>query len=300
MQIEYRGLLFLSGFTFELYSLKEGLVLVDYSQIQIFIIETPESDRSIKLKQSLGRDSRVHFETVPAKMIRNVTDLNDSGIRVEAEFFRALSNRFMSFPEIGCAYSHNLARLAIAQSKFGGIVFEDDARIINLDLLLDEVSAFLLKNINKSSLLSLTHAVHPAQIPNIQSTVGEYRLYGDTPLAVAYALTPLAAQRLLEANDPVKYVSDWPEAKVKKFCLTYPLVLHGDSETQSVIDPLGTLARVDGKRNLGITKLLFLDYAFRARRKIDFTIYFKYVFLKPIKFHLDKFRIKFAKNRQLK
>jgi hypothetical protein len=268
---------------------------VDFSQIQVFIIETPDSDRSIKLKQSLDGNPRIHFETIPARMISNSVDLMKSGIRVEKDFFWALSNRFMSFPEIGCSYSHNLARQAIAQSSFGGIVFEDDARIINLDLLVQGVSKFLLKNKNESAMLSLTHAVHHDQTTNNQLAGDEYRLFGDAPLAVAYALTPLAAQMLLSANDPIKYVSDWPEAHVRKFCLTYPLVSHGDSETQSVIDPLGTLARTPNNRNLGIAKLLFLDYIFRARGKVGLSIYFNYVFLKPLKFHLDILRMKFVK-----
>lgn len=295
MQIEYKGRALLSDFTIELYSLKKGLVLVDFSQIQIFIIETPDSDRSKRLKDSLGRDPRVHLEVIQAKMIRNASDLKDSGIQVESEFFWALTNRSMSFPEIGCAFSHNVARHAIAQSQYGGIVFEDDARIINLDLLIEVVSKFLLKHKNESALLSLTHSVFPASGSIILSSVRDYRLLGDSPLAVAYALTPIAAEGLLTANEPLRYVSDWPEAQVKKFCLTYPLVLHGDTETQSVIDPFGTLARTDGGSNFSLTKIFLLHFFFRARRKVGFMTYLKYVFLKPVKFYLDILRMKFVK-----
>jgi GR25 family glycosyltransferase involved in LPS biosynthesis len=232
---------------------------------------------------------------IPAKMIRTASDLVENGIQIQADFFWALSNRFMSLPEIGCAYSHNIARREISQTKFGGVIFEDDARIINQDLLFETVRTFLTKHQNQSAMLSLTYSVHREPQTEDSSVRGYFKLFGDAPLAVAYALTPRAAKRLLDANDPVRFVSDWPEVHVKKYCPFNPLVSHGDSETLSVIDPLGLLARNKRQGNLSIRKLMLLDFLFRARGHISFSDYFKYAFLKSAKFRLDAVRMKFVK-----
>ena len=270
---------------------------MDFHQIQVFIIETPASSRSNKLKQALQKDSRVCLHIIPAKMIRSALDLTESGIQIHEGFLWALTNRFMSFPEIGCAYSHNTARGEVSRTKMGGVIFEDDARIIDKDIFIETVTTFLTKHQNQSAMLSLTYSVHQESQAEHSSVRGIFKLLGDPPLAVAYALTPLAAKRLLDANEPVRFVSDWSEAHIKKYCLFYPLVSHGDSETISIIDPSGSLARNDRHSTLSINKLMLLDFFFRARRNISFSDYFKYVFLKPIRFRLDTFRMRLARRR---
>ena len=64
---------------------------------------------------------------------------------------------------------------------------------------------------------------------------GYQRLMGAPFLAVSYVATPSAARALLNANNPVKTVSDWPRTNIKYFSLYMPLVLHS-SDGLSTID----------------------------------------------------------------
>lgn len=260
------------------------------SSLSVFIIETPNSNRSAPLKKSLLGDSRIEINTIKASMISSQSELDKSAISIEGDYFWAVSNRYLTLPEIGCANSHNLARLACSNLEIGGVILEDDARILDRDRFVNSSLLFLNRFKETSSILSLTYdtGIRDARDPGDWSQ--SIRLIGDAPLAVAYAITPLAARRLFDANSPVKYVSDWPAAKVKNYSLIKPPVSHGDSATISTIDPAGVLGR--SRRNLKFTfsKITLLDYFFRARRSVKLSTYLNFNLLKPLRFHIDSFR----------
>ena len=229
-------------------------------------------------------------------MISTSKELEKSAIRVDREYFWALTNRNLTLPEIGCAYSHNMARRECAQLEFGGVILEDDARIVDVNCFVSSAFLFLEKFKDTSSILSLTYGPGLKSSKEPSTSFQLIELFGDAPLAVAYAVTPLAARRLFQANNPVRYVSDWPKIEVNNYCLLNPLVSHGDVNTQSTIDPTGTLSRT--KRNLRFTilKLTLLDFFMRSRSHLKFKEYVLHNFIKPIKFRLDSIRFFFIRN----
>jgi GR25 family glycosyltransferase involved in LPS biosynthesis len=260
------------------------------SRIRIFIIETPNSNRSRPLFESFSDESRVEIQTIRASMLSTQSELEASGIAVDAEFFQAISNRKLSLPEIGCANSHNLSRYECSKLKLGGVIMEDDARILNKELFISSAKHFLEEFKDSSAILSFTYnpRIRKSRLLKIRGPF--IRLFGESPLAVAYAITPIAAHRLYISNTPVKFVSDWPEIHVKHFCLLDPPVAHGDSETISTIDPSGAMGRT--QRNFGamLRKITLADYLLRARQYVDFRTYLKYCLLKPTRYYLDSIR----------
>jgi GR25 family glycosyltransferase involved in LPS biosynthesis len=229
-------------------------------------------------------------------MISTDKDLEKSAIRIDQEYFWALTKRNLTLPEIGCAYSHNVARRECAQLEFGGVILEDDARIVDVNRFASSAFLFLEKYKDTSSILSLTYGPGIKSSKESSSSFQIIELFGDAPLAVAYVVTPLAAKRLFQANNPVKYVSDWPKIKVKNYCLLHPLVSHGDINTQSTIDPTGALFRT--KRNLRFTilKLTLLDFFMRSKGHLEFKDYLLHNFMKPIQFRLDSIQFFFIRN----
>ncbi len=267
-----------------------------YSRLSVFIIETPNSIRSVPLKNSLVGDPRISVHTIEASMISTQLELEKSAIKFEMEYFWALTNRYLSLPEIGCANSHNMARLRCSLLDIGGVILEDDARILDLDNFVKSSLFFLEKFNGTSSILSLTHSPGIKRVKKSRDISRLVGLFGDAPLAVAYAITPLAACRLLHANDPVKFVSDWPEIEVKNYCLLEPPVSHGDSSTQSTIDPSGVLGRSGRSLQNTFRKITLLDYFFRAKSYVKFSSYFSFNVLKPVRIHVDSLRFFIIRN----
>jgi len=248
------------------------------------------------LKNSLENHAGISIHIIQARMISTSSELEKSAIRVDREYFWALTNRNLTLPEIGCAFSHNMARRECAQLEFGGVILEDDARIVDVSRFVSSSILFLEKFQGTSSILSLTYGpvLNSSRASSTRFQLIE--LLGDAPLAVAYAVTPLAAKRLFQANNPVKYVSDWPKIEASNYCLLHPVVSHGDVNTQSTIDPTGTLSRT--KRNIRFTilKLTLLDFFMRSRSHLKFKEYVSHNFIMPMQFRLDSVRFFFIRN----
>ena len=124
-----------------------------YSRLSVFIIETPNSIRSVPLKNSLVGDPRISVHTIEASMISTQLELEKSAIKFEMEYFWALTNRYLSLPEIGCANSHNMARLRCSLLDIGGVILEDDARILDLDNFVNNVNN--VNNVNDKPVLPI-------------------------------------------------------------------------------------------------------------------------------------------------
>ncbi len=266
------------------------------SHLNVFIIETPNSSRSKVLKNSLEDHPRITVHIIEARMIFNHKELEKSAIRVDYEFFWALTNRNLTFPEIGCALSHNVARSECARLEFGGVILEDDARIIDVEFFVSSAIMFLEEFKDKSSILSLTYGPKIRSSSENSTDFHLIKLFGEAPLAVAYAVTPLAAKRLSLANNPVKYVSDWPKIDVDNYCLLNPLVSHGDANTQSTIDPTGTLLRTKRDLRFKLFTLTLLDFFVRSRSRLKFEEYVSHNFIKPTRLRLDSIRFFFMRN----
>lgn len=147
--------------------------------------------------------------------------------------FSKVYGRSMTAQELGCAKAHILARAEISISEIGGIVFEDDARFIEPKTILSVAVNFLSEHRGHASILNLCESpLSPFQVNHSRKSV---RLFGHSPLAVAYVLTPEAAIALNESSESIDWVSDWPLAKVKHYVCVPALVAHGDNQSGSEI-----------------------------------------------------------------
>jgi GR25 family glycosyltransferase involved in LPS biosynthesis len=276
---------------------------MSFPKLLVVVIQTPGSDRYIPINVSLGMDPRFNLVYLPATMLSSNHEISLSNVPFNRNYFRHFQGRDLTPQEVGCAHSHNAAREIISQSPLGGIILEDDARIVNLDLLFAHSFDFLSHHQAEASILSLTG------YRNLTFACAELsasprrilRLNGQPDLAVAYALTMKAAKKLVCSNTPIKWVSDWPLSNSNYFAITPRVVTHGDQNTKSII--------LNGKS----------DYRFgvspKYRRKLfsihfilknfypnsNFALYLKEVFLRRITWNLDLmvFHLKGIKHKDL-
>lgn len=208
------------------------------NQLLVVVIETPKSSRSKALLDSLQSDTRFKVDCIPAYMLNSYSDIINNEIVFDVGLFEYIQGRKMYPQELGCAVSHNQARSLIASSSNGGVILEDDARILDLDSFYRLSVTFLREHKFTSSILSLTGyrnlGLLNSNIVKIPSR-NIVSLFGKPDLAVGYAITPFAGRDLIGANTPISTVSDWPETKSHYSALLCPVVKHGDFSTGSVI-----------------------------------------------------------------
>jgi GR25 family glycosyltransferase involved in LPS biosynthesis len=260
--------------------------------LKVFLIKTPANNRGLKLINALASDQSVSLHIFEAIMIDSAKTLSNSGVSVRGEVFKAYTGRDLSFPEIGCAASHNEIRHLISSLDIGAVVFEDDAAIIDFDNFHRVCADFLKAYNNEAAVLSLTLPTKLARRHGDRAATRLIKLFGPAPLAAAYAITPLAAARLFKTNSEITYVADWPNADVNFFCLTSPLATHNEDDSSSTIDPSNSLKRNQSSISRRIQLLLCIDYVRRARKYISFRDYIAYHFKKPFLYYLDVSRIK--------
>jgi hypothetical protein len=217
------------------------------------------------------------------------------GIAIDVEVFELFHGRKMSPQEIGCATSHNLARSLIAKSISGGVILEDDARIIDLDSFYNLSTKFLQESAGTLSVLSLT-GFRELTALNSNGILTKSRnivhLLGKPDLAVAYVLTPVAGGELTNANIPISTVSDWPESECHYFALLSPVVKHGDSSTASIIVIGKNDFRIGSNFSHKLKFMLSPRYIVFGATKLGLRCYIKKIYLSRIFWTIDKYRFK--------
>jgi len=244
----------------------------------LVIIINSGSERSSPLIEQLRTREDLEIHSIAANMLKTEEDLQLAGVQYSDSEALKYMGRSLSFPEIGCASSHNYARSLLALSAIGGVILEDDARICDLADFVTLSRVFLSSQQNNPAVLNLSNS-----LPLTDTCSGPQendlflaRRISPTPLAVGYAITSLGAGKLLSNNNPIQYVSDWPAHGVLFFSAGHGLVHHGDSQTQSTIDPAQA-----SKRNVRSYKralsILFGIHFFRHMIKfgIDFSYFQK-------------------------
>jgi len=259
--------------------------------LDVYIIETPLSQRSAPLIKLLSSEPRINLVRISAKMVASDRDILDFGIKVNYKVFPLLEGRLLSHGEIGCAHSHNEARSLLAESMNGGVILEDDARILDLDSLIKISTDFLNQNKNSKRILSLTgmSQITPVNKNKYDSRNNKWvRTYGHSPLAVANVMTPMAAGDLLNSNQPIKYVADWPYSKSKFYSVKVPIVYHGDETTESLIDASGSRTRVT-KRRLLFFVYSFLGYLTTWNKQLGVRQYLNWIVVLPFLHRINTF-----------
>lgn len=255
------------------------------ARLFVIIIETPDSQRSQPLLSILNDDTRFEVVRLPAVMLHANSDLHKYKITTCLDEFIFFQGRTMSPQEIGCAKSHNLARKLVADSLLGGVILEDDARIEDTERLYMTAMAFLQVNHNKSRVLSLNE-FRVGGKSEVERN-GFQPLLSKPFLALAYALTPLAALALYEANEPIRNVADWPRARVKYFSLFKSVVRHGDDESKSTIDIHGDLNRKGFTITKKLARYTFTAYFVSKPKTIPVLLYIEEVFWSSITWRFD-------------
>jgi GR25 family glycosyltransferase involved in LPS biosynthesis len=272
---------------------------MDKAFLDVYIIQTPDSDRSIPLLNTLRKHPRIRVNLMEATMLQSESDLVGKKISVDQNFFQTIEGRDLTFPEVGCAHSHNLARQLVMNTTFGGVILEDDARISDVETFFKSTFDFLQSNSDRDLIIVLTGMLKSHNKHKVLKS-GDcprlVRLLGSAPLAVAYALTPRAAGKLFNANSPIKYVADWPVVS-STFCFTNPpTVNHGDGLTISSIAPTGNTFRLGP--SLGKKLSLFTFYSFFRNRRFSASLseYVNWVFKRRVYWYVDTILI-FMRNQ---
>ncbi len=235
-------------------------------KIPIVVIRTPGSQRGEKLFAQLEKLKNFELINITATMASSSNQISEFSF--DNEYSKLIYGHPLEFNELACSYSHNRARSIISTYKTGGVILEDDARIINEIRLFDTVQSFLDRE-NAPSLLNLCTRLNfddPFMGFFKRELQSKYlATFGPTHLAVGYALNATAAQIMVLKNTPVKYRPDWPNVNLKYFVSKFPCVAHGDSATVSTIDPLGIKRKYFNRSDK--FAILFFFYYFRNRQK---------------------------------
>ena len=173
--------------------------------IKAFIIHTPHLDRSEPLRiqlESLG----IEFEMVESLSFwlnKEELELLHNG----SDFYRATIGRDLSLAEIGGSYGHQLAYTRMVKNRIPwGIIFEDDARLINQSLRLER-----FQKTKKATHVNL--AQFTRTIPHLfQCNSDMIRLLMPSTWAHAYLINLKTAEKLnkLYGQYGITSYPDWP------------------------------------------------------------------------------------------
>jgi GR25 family glycosyltransferase involved in LPS biosynthesis len=265
-----------------------GSVLDDTAGIDCYVIANANSLQVTGLLSILMSDSRLNVHQINAIMVddqsleyRNLSESSRAG-------FRARYGRVLFPGEIGCSLSHNLARASASETSKGAIILEEDAQVTDLDKFVTSAISFLSENWHDSKVLSFYNNEFPGYS---RDTVKEKKpwvsYFGAPSSAVAYALTPHAAKQLLVANEPIKYVADWPTSKVKYFVMLGNFVSHPHDPTLSQIGNTA-LRKSDFSTMQKIQILFFIHYLLNRKIFTGFKNFFNDLWLPRFNNKLNK------------
>ena len=206
------------------------------SILNVIVICTPGVNRAAPLIETLTSDPRVRLHKLVAVMNDDPDYVAHSGssgaCSAEVIYGRKLLPR-----EKGCSRSHYNARNMVSDFTFGGVILEDDARIEDINLFVNQALAFLMASESQDCLLSFYSGDYERFLASSHRNHNLIRMFGQPAFAVAYALTKKAALELNFASERGEFLADWPTNRKTKFLLSgLELVKHGDTKSISTID----------------------------------------------------------------
>lgn len=265
-------------------------------KLLVVVIRTPNSDRYLPIEELFKGDQRFKLEYIEASMTPSYSEVSNRCIIYSTEIFEYFQGRKLAPAEIGCADSHNKARNLVQSYTGGGVVLEDDARIINLESFFIMATDFLSSQNSKPSILNLTgfRNIGLETSRNKSTNNNRYiKLWGCPDLAVSYALTKKAAAELLISNTPIKGVSDWPLSECNYFVPIIPPVKHGDVSTSSLIDSTKSSFRNDESLSGKLWKLTLIKYFIKKPMGVSFFHLIRVTYGRKIKWRYDYLKVKF-------
>jgi hypothetical protein len=244
-------------------------------KIPTFILGNPKCLRNPLLATDFNKNFEVEFFS---PIIYN--SVSEAINETQLHKFEAVYFREPVVGEIGCAIAHQRMQSLIARNQLGGIVFEDDAFVLdylNLEILFIN---FIKVAGNKPSLLNFTSSkqIEDFTYKSFESEIFQKRLPGPSPLACGYMLNSQAAKILSDLNTPFRFKADWPPADIQYFESSVPLVAHGSKLFQSTIEQGEIRRRINMAEKLCV--ILFLRYLTRKREFDSILDYYK-LMIKP-------------------
>jgi hypothetical protein len=261
----------------------------------VLVITERNSSRSDLLVLKLKEISQFEVIMVEAMITPNYALCHENNILFNQKMAKIFIGRELLPGEIGCAFSHYSARRIISNSKFGGVILEDDARIRSPEIFFKSAVQFLQAESGNASILSLAGWNPVPLLENqdleIEKSVHNSKLLGVPPLALGYVLTPLAAKNLMQGGYPIKETADWPSSKCSFFVTNKILAFHGDGKTPSIIDYGGNSLRSRPNLTQRLRTILFIDFIIKKSCQINFRTYFTQIWLRKLYFYIDSVRM---------
>ena len=205
----------------------------------------------------------------------------------EVDLLRAklLLGREMSPAEVGCALAHNKARRLASSSSDFTLILEDDA-IVPDPVLLREMLEHVSRTSSVKSNVVINLGINRAWIPgpnNNRSRSKLRRTIGSSPLALAYIVTPVSSNELLQANTPVQYLSDWPPASVTWLRAIRPLIFHGMGANRSLISQNQGKERSQETFRFKLFRYFLIEYVIERSKYRGFGDFFRSAWLPRVR-----------------
>ena len=177
-----------------------------------FVIESPNRRDSFIGNQL--RELGIAYSSIDA------TFLDEFPQEFDPKESWAKSKRHLSLPELGTATSHRKCYMEIVASDIGyALIFEDDCRIINIEIF-DQILKFLSEmDLSKAFVVSFFTKVASLKFSETYNT-HLYSVVSEPSHAVCYFISNPAAKALLNANQNLAYVADWPKNSRVHFYLS--------------------------------------------------------------------------------
>jgi GR25 family glycosyltransferase involved in LPS biosynthesis len=258
--------------------------------LTIVVISTPNSTRKDPLIESLSNVAEVRLVELDAVMLnRDSPEYNDPHV-IDKAYSKLIYGRELSPGEYGCAISNASAQKLLAKTSHGGVILEDDARILDLSEFLKVSRLFLSHQIEKSAVLSFFDG---ASYVKRQKSLGNksypwISVFGHTSFTVAYAITPLACKKISKSNTPISYLADWPVSKSKFFLSSKSLVKHGDENTSSIISSFEAEKRIRPTPLRRLSVFTFIYYVQRRKNGLKLKNFTRAVWLPKVYWYLNK------------
>lgn len=177
-----------------------------------FVIESP--NRRVSFIGQQFREIGITYSSIDA------TFLDEFPQEFDPKESWAKSKRRLSLPELGTATSHRKCYEEIVASEIGcALVFEDDCQINNIEKF-DQILKFLSQmDLSKAFVVSFFTKVASLKFSETYNT-HLYSVVSEPSHAVCYFISNPAAKALLNANQNLTYVADWPKNSGVHFFLS--------------------------------------------------------------------------------
>jgi GR25 family glycosyltransferase involved in LPS biosynthesis len=215
---------------------KSGIV----KMINVFIITSKKRDIN-ELRNYFANSNKYNLNLIEGIFLKSNNEI--SSLQYDSKAAKVLNGRDLTLGEIGCALAHNNCRRLASESDLISLILEDDAVITQMEKLDELVKCLYRKNFeHKNIVLNISKEISWQKVEKTSSKLWKLT-FGQTPLAAGYLVSKVSAKTLLDANEPIKTVADWPYSDVQNARSLQAIVNHNHEKTRSLISDLHNSGR---------------------------------------------------------